>query len=657
MVQRIWNSPILATRLKARIKASESACGTAANLKAAKHRFESYATPLGRLFLHLEEFLDEVQETCEDRHDKIEGRDCWNWLEGLDMEKLYQLAMVADCCDEILVATRGMDAENIDTSTMHTTAVELLDRLDALFNRKQCLEIPGYTKHALDILMRPRIIYGPDGAITSIGGRVDQAALCNCFRRMTAYTALVADVVKTEFPDYELFCAFNIFNLTDNSKAGNGNDIALRRLAQAFDVNHAALKDQYHRLRSVALQKKRDGVVGNKDAWKEAVQSCRRAIAHNVGWNMDALLPVLWRFVGWTAATSGVEQNFSKALRSIGHQRGSLTSEHEETAVRFAVYKPNATEQEDLIRRARIIWDKHYGCTRQAQTQRCDKGMHRGQACAGNTEKFWLEQRRAAAQEVGEKMGHASALTIESAKDGPGWTVGHDDEHEFQSKKRAKKKLEAFEDGLLLEHEVHEGMQNELDALKLRQKTADKAIKHKLAKRRERQTTGMPLKIKPGTVTCLKASTNIDELSKSLRLHLALLEGEPSVNTQLLVVDNPVELAKLHKWTAALNGMMVASAQSVLALHRGQHVGAFIKYRMAVAHNTCVLYITPQFQHKHGQITELLRQACQLNGSRWRISNAKLSKCKVLGGEQGGISAKQFLKSITCIIRSESRAR
>jgi hypothetical protein len=96
---------------------------------------------------------------------------------------------------------------------------------------------------------------------------------------MTAYTALVADVVKTEFPDYELFCAFNIFNLTDNSKAGNGNDIALRRLAQAFDVNHAALKDQYHRLRSVALQKKRDGVVGNKDAWKEAVQSCRRAIA------------------------------------------------------------------------------------------------------------------------------------------------------------------------------------------------------------------------------------------------------------------------------------------------------------------------------------------------------------------------------------------
>jgi hypothetical protein len=98
---------------------------------------------LGRLFLHLEEFLDEVQETCEDRHDKIEGRDCWNWLEGLDVEKLYQLAMVADCCDEILVSTRGMDAENIDTSTMHTTAVELLDRLDALFNRKQCLEIPG----------------------------------------------------------------------------------------------------------------------------------------------------------------------------------------------------------------------------------------------------------------------------------------------------------------------------------------------------------------------------------------------------------------------------------------------------------------------------------------------------------------------------------
>ena len=46
-------------------------------------------------------------------------------------------------------------------------------------------------------------------------GRAADAALQNCFRRMEAYTALVADVVRTEFPDYELLCAFSVFNLDD----------------------------------------------------------------------------------------------------------------------------------------------------------------------------------------------------------------------------------------------------------------------------------------------------------------------------------------------------------------------------------------------------------------------------------------------------------
>ena len=135
MVQRIWNSPVLSARLKVRIKSLEdSKVGTAANLKAAKHRFESFAAPLGRMLLHLEEFLDLVQETCDMRGDSKEADDCQSWLAGLDEEKLLQLAMLADCSDEILVATRGMDFEDVDTSTMHATARDLLDRLDALFN-------------------------------------------------------------------------------------------------------------------------------------------------------------------------------------------------------------------------------------------------------------------------------------------------------------------------------------------------------------------------------------------------------------------------------------------------------------------------------------------------------------------------------------------
>jgi hypothetical protein len=63
--------------LNRRIKeAADSNVGSAANLKAAKHRFESFAAPLGRMLLHLEEFLDEVQETCDDRGQSAEAIAC-----------------------------------------------------------------------------------------------------------------------------------------------------------------------------------------------------------------------------------------------------------------------------------------------------------------------------------------------------------------------------------------------------------------------------------------------------------------------------------------------------------------------------------------------------------------------------------------------------
>ena len=91
----------------------------------------------------------------------------------------------------------------------------LLGRLDALFNKKQCLVVEGYTKHVLDILKKRRVFHGPRGEVTSIGGHdiENSTALQNCFLRMAAYISLVADVVATEFPDYELFGSFKVFNL------------------------------------------------------------------------------------------------------------------------------------------------------------------------------------------------------------------------------------------------------------------------------------------------------------------------------------------------------------------------------------------------------------------------------------------------------------
>ena len=659
MVQRIWNSPILRTRLTRRIKeAADSNVGSAANLNAAKHRFESFAAPLGRMLLHLEEFLDEVQETCDDRGQSTESRDCWDWLGGLDDEKLYQLAMLADCSDEILVATRMVDTEDVDTSTMHDSARALLERLDALFNKKKCLTIPGYTKHVLDILKRPRLFYGPNGAIKSVGGRAADAALQNCFRRMEAYTALVADVVRTEFPDYELLCAFSVFNLDDSGRdrpANTGGDISLQRLAKAFDVHEAALKDQYHRLRAVALQKKRDRPdVCNKTAWQEAVRSCHRHNETKLKWNLSALLPVLWRFVGWTAATSGVEQNFSKALRSIGPQRGSLTPEHEETAVRFAVYKPEQKELDTLIAKARELWAAHYGPPREMLVQRCDKGTHRVAASAvGNTETAWLGRRRAAAIDAGQQIGDSTALSVEAAEAGCGWTDGHVKEHIFQSKKRAKKELQALQDGILLQHEIRPDMEDALRDMQDRNMKADQETKRKHAKKQLRCGPST-LIIKVGTVACINVSTGRHQIERVLISSRTRLTDELSMNVELLVVDDPARLTKLQSWLVALNGALVCSPEAVLTSKDLKGTGPFLQYKAAI-NGKRNLHLSPGFQIKHVAISTLLQDACQLPSSHWKLREATAPRCAVLGGPEG-VKASKFLRSISHVIRSESRA-
>lgn len=649
VVQRIWRSPVLSTRLRNRIKASGAkAGGSAANLNAAKHRFESFSAPLGRMLLHLEEFLDEVQETCEDRGNSKEGDDCWNWLDGLDDEKLYQLGMLADCADEILMATRAVDTENVDTSTMHTAARNLLNRLDALFNKRQCLEIPGYTQHVMQILKRTRIIHGPSQMVKTIGGNDANAALASCFHRMAAYTALVADVVQTEFPDYELFCAFSVFDLSGGN-AGECDAIALQRLAQAFNVNYVELKDQYHRIRMVALQKKKDGVgISNKEAWQQTVQACRS----NKRWTSEALLPVLVRFAGWTASTSGVEQNFSKALKTIGAHRFNMTHENEETAIKFAVYQPdNEEELKTITANARKLWDRHYGPARAVTMQRLDKGTRR-LASAANSETAWLDHRRAAAMKVGKEFGNSSNLTIEAAAEGVGWTASHDKEHAFQAKKRAKKKLSALEDGILLHHEIHPGMQQDLEQQRLKDEKADRRARSKFLEKQQRQKPAT-LTIKPASKAFIDDVEARDIIASVLHSKRVLLSDDPAVNIHLLVVKNPTNLSKRLQWIAALSGALVCSAEAVL--HLDAQLGCFLKFERAIEKKKKI-HITDNFEGKHRMIATLLREACQMPDSQWKISVDPQPKCVMLGGP-AGLNSKALLRNITRINKKESRVR
>ena len=243
-------------------------------------------------------------------------------------------------------------------------------------------------------------------------------------------------------------------------------------------------------------------------------------------------------------------------------------------------------------------------------------------------------------------------MSIEAAQGGAGWTAGHEQEHVFQVKKRAKKELQALEDGVLLQHEIRPGMQEALIEMKKRDKGADAKTKRTLQQTQSRRTTAK-LTLKAGTVVCISVSESVEDLTRVLRSRGCLLADQLSLKTQLLVVGDPACLDKSQKWIAALSGVLVCSAEAVLSLDNC--IGPFVKFRAATASNR-KLHLSQDFQAKHVWISNLLREACQLPSSCWRMSAAACKGCVVLGGEHGK-TARNFLKSITCVLRAESRAR
>jgi hypothetical protein len=165
---------------------------------------------------------------------------------------------------------------------------------------------------------------------------------------------------------------------------------------------------------------------------------------------------------------------------------------------------------------------------------------------------------------------------------------------------------------------------------------------------------------KPATTLQLKAGMrafvsiprrdHADMVTAALVAKGVVVLGASSLQTNVLVVDDPSRLQKPERWIAALTGALVCSAPAVFS-----QVGPFLKYSVAVRKPTR-LYLTPEFRAKHALVTALLTEACNLPGSAWKMIAVRQGRVLVLGGPNGK-TAKQFLRAITCIIRTESRSK
>ncbi len=137
------------------------------NLNAAKHRFASTQTPLGRCVLGIEAVLTTAERIANTRTDKF-GVACLSFLRWLDDEKLLLLGAMSDAGDEVILLARFFDCETFDTASIEAEIQQFLPRLGVLFDGGACFNT-GYCGYMVSFLSKVSVVHAR-GEFFTLGG-------------------------------------------------------------------------------------------------------------------------------------------------------------------------------------------------------------------------------------------------------------------------------------------------------------------------------------------------------------------------------------------------------------------------------------------------------------------------------------------------------
>lgn len=175
------------------------------NMRAAPQRYECLQKPFGRsvLFLHSRIKLAAWCNTVRNDESSAISKE---FLEYIDDEAALQAAMQADASDQIMIITRLVDNENTDPAILPREISACLDALELLFGeQRKCLEVFGYTKAMMHILLKP-LVWAVGGGVRSLGSDAGPSAeiVNRCFGRMRSWMCLLRATTAVEFPSFEV---------------------------------------------------------------------------------------------------------------------------------------------------------------------------------------------------------------------------------------------------------------------------------------------------------------------------------------------------------------------------------------------------------------------------------------------------------------------
>jgi hypothetical protein len=499
LVSLIENSNLLGEKFKRYVARSEEVFGIrVSNLSLARHRADSTQKPLARLVL----FIDAMFAVAADISCSRRGREAQIADTFLQMsaEDYLQLAMMADAGDEAIQLVRLCDSESFDPATTPAEVGAFRARIRRLFMERGCLELPGFTRFAMDILKLQRVYTrrqgqrlrfgcGPAGAPLDIVNR--------CLERMHGWCVIAISVLDAEFPDFEILQSFSVFNIgggdggrrgssgiVDDGHPSDFNPAQLQhidRLAKTFHVSPRQLQEEIADFRPRAAAEMKSSGCLPQEAWRKAVQKVMLSIDLRVKERhpLDALVPVLTRWLTLVCTTSAVEQGFAKMLHTIRVQQRAGPNAEADAAKCVLDWDP--LEAPQVLEGAQRAWAAFYGAPRKAGRARLDKGAARPLAefdsgSARNSEISFLRARRRAVQRAA--VGSAGIVGAQGAVPLPQrWTAEQAAEVAFQRKKREHRLVQALQEGALAQNEITEQLKQAHDDLQKKEVSRERVRK------------------------------------------------------------------------------------------------------------------------------------------------------------------------------------
>lgn len=251
--------------------------GNVSNLRSAKHRFESFIKPLARVVLYVEAFTHTALRIIAERGREAAAMDARNFLLTITDEKLVQAALMADAADEAGQLIRECEGDGWDTAQMLQIVEHFKARVSFLFDDGGVLRTQSFTCYMLQYLSLSHT-WVVDNQQYSVGSRqgVPPHIIAQCVDRMKAWKQVAFSIVESEFPNFQIYSSFCVFNLPDKSSSKvDMNDAVLdesfRRLARTFSVDVAALKREHEDHVHLAARLKVTQHLNNAEAWSQAL--------------------------------------------------------------------------------------------------------------------------------------------------------------------------------------------------------------------------------------------------------------------------------------------------------------------------------------------------------------------------------------------------